>query len=135
MLEFVVGVFVVLHGLVHLLYSGQSLRLFELRPGMAWPDGSWALSKLLGDEPARFLASAFCVLAAVGFAIGGTGILFRQAWWRLLAVGSAAFSAAVFVLLWDGGTQELADKGGIAVLINAAILGAVVAVDWPDFEF
>lgn len=27
-------IFVVLHGLVHLLYAGQALRFFELRPGL-----------------------------------------------------------------------------------------------------
>jgi hypothetical protein len=31
------GIFFLLHGLVHLLYAGQSLRFFELRPGMTWP--------------------------------------------------------------------------------------------------
>ncbi len=37
MLRFIAGAFIVLHGLVHLLYAGQSRRLFELRPGMVWP--------------------------------------------------------------------------------------------------
>ena len=43
MLRFILSVFIVLHGLVHLLYFGQSRRLFELQPGMAWPE-SWRLS-------------------------------------------------------------------------------------------
>ena len=44
------GVFLMLHGLVHLLYLGQSQRFFELQPGMTWPDGpgrsrdSWAMA-------------------------------------------------------------------------------------------
>ena len=50
MLAIIMGIFFVLHGLVHLLYAGQSRRLFELRPKMVWPDGSWAFSQLLGDE-------------------------------------------------------------------------------------
>ncbi len=40
-MQIVVGVFLILHGLVHLLYAGQALRYFELRPGMTWPDASW----------------------------------------------------------------------------------------------
>lgn len=40
------GIFLILHALVHLLYAGQSRRFFELRPGMTWPDGSWAFSNL-----------------------------------------------------------------------------------------
>jgi hypothetical protein len=135
MLRFIVGVFIVLHGLVHLLYFGQSRRLFELQPGMAWPEGSWAFSKLIGDEAARWLASISCVLAAVGFVAGGIGILVGQAWWGPVVVGSAAFSAAIFILFWDGKLQKLANKGAIAILINGAILVAVLILGWPDFGF
>jgi hypothetical protein len=135
MLRFIVGVFLVLHGLVHLLYFGQSRRLFELQPGMGWPDGSWAFSKLLGEGATRWLASISCVLAAIGFVAGGIGIFLGQAWWRPLVVGSAAFSAAIFVLFWDGKLQRLANKGAIAILINGAILVAVLMLQWPDFGF
>ena len=34
MLTILFGIFLILHGLVHLLYAGQSSRLFELQPGM-----------------------------------------------------------------------------------------------------
>jgi hypothetical protein len=122
MLRFVFGVFFVLHGLVHLLYFGQSVRLFELRPGMVWPDGAWTFSKLLGDEATRILASIACVLAAIGFVAGGIGTLVSQAWSHPVLVASAAFSAVIFVLFWDGKVQNLNDKGGIGLLINLAIL-------------
>jgi hypothetical protein len=135
LLTFIIGVFMVLHGLVHSLYFGQSRRLFELQPGMIWPDGSWAFSRLLGDEATRLLASIVCVLAAIGFAAGGIGILVRQSWWRPVVVGSAAFSAIIFFLLWDGGMQKLPDKGAIGLLINIAILVAVLNLRWPGFEF
>ncbi len=135
MLRFIIGAFMVLHGLVHLLYFGQSWRLFELQPGLVWPDGSWAFSKLLGDERTRLLASASCVLAAIGFVAGGAGILAGQAWWRPLVVGSAAFFAVMLILLWDGQMQRLDDKGGVGVLINVVILVAVLILRWPDFEF
>ena len=126
MIRIIIGVFIVLHGLVHLLYSGQSWRLFELRPGMVWPDGSWAFSRLLGDETIRILASLSMVLAAIGFVSGGAGILVRQTWWHPLVLGSAAFSAVVVVLLWNGTMQKLNDQGAIALLINLAILVAVL---------
>jgi len=135
MLRFIIGVFIVLHGLVHLLYFGQSWRLFELQPGMAWPEGSWAFSKLLGDEATRLLASISYVLAAIGSVAGGIGILMRQAWWRPVVVGSAAFSAVIVVLFWDGELQKLADKGGIGLLINIAILVALLILRWPSLGF
>ena len=97
---------------------------------MVWPDGSWAFSKLLGDDVTRWLASVFCVLAAIGFVAGGIGIVLGQAWWRPVVVASAAFSAAIFILFWDGKVQKLAEKGGIAVLINLAILVSVLVLGW-----
>ena len=135
MLRFIVGAFIVLHGLVHLLYFAQSRRIFELQPGMVWPDGSWAFSRLLGDKATRWLASIACILAAIGFVVGGTAILLGQAWWRPVVVGAAAFSAAVFFLFWNGKTQKLAQQGAIAILINLAILVYVLVLQWPDFGF
>jgi hypothetical protein len=135
MFRIVFGVFIVLHGLVHLLYFGQSARYFELQPEMVWPDGSWAFSRLLGDEATRILASISCILAAIGFVAGGIGILVRQAWWRPVVVGSAAFSAVIIVLFWDGVVQNLDDKGLIGLLINIAILVALLILRWPSAGF
>jgi hypothetical protein len=135
MQRLIVGVFFVLHGLVHLLYFGQSQRLFELQPGMVWPDGSWAFSRLLGNEATRVLASIACILAAIGFGAGGAGIFVSQAWWRPLAVGSAVFSTVLFLLFWNGKMERLDNQGGIGILINVAILVAVLVLQWPDFDF
>ena len=93
----------ILHGLIHVLYFGQSSRFFELKPGMVWPDGAWAFSKIFGNETTRILASIFLVMAAIGFVAGGAGVLLKQAWWRPVAVSAAAFSSAIFMLFWDGG--------------------------------
>jgi hypothetical protein len=50
----------------------------------------------------------------------------RQAWWRPVVVGSAAFSAVIFILFWDGELQNLDDKGGIGLLISIALLVAML---------
>jgi hypothetical protein len=126
MWRFVFGIVIVLHGLVHLLYFGQSRRLFELRPGMIWPDGSWAFARLLGVAGTRWLASVACLLATAGFVAGGAGLLLDQAWWGPVAGGTAAFSSILYVLFWDGKRQKLSDQGAIAILINIAILVAVL---------
>ncbi len=131
MLPFIFGLFVVLHGLVHLLYFGQSARRFELRPGMVWPDGSWVFSRLLEDKTTRNLASIACVVAAIGFVAGGAGVLISQAWWRPVIVATAAFSSIAFLLFWDGKLRRLNDQGAIAILINLAILVAVLVLAWP----
>ena len=98
MLRFIAGLFIVLHGLVYLFYFGHSRRLFELQSEMIWPDGSWAFSKLLGNEATRLLASFTYALAAIGFVAGGVGILVGQAWWHPVVVSSAAFSVVIIIL-------------------------------------
>lgn len=135
MLSILFGIFFVLHGLVHLLYFGQSARFFELQPGMVWPDGSWAFSRLLGEMGNRNLASALLVLAALAFVAGGIGVLARQAWWRPVILAAAVFSSLIYLLLWDGGWGHLDNKGGVGILINLAILAALLVFRWPKFAF
>lgn len=134
-MRYLFGVFIVLHGLVHLLYFGQSARFFELKPGMLWTDGSWAFSRLLGDASARNLASIALILAAAGLVVGGIGILASQAWWRPVVVGVAVFSSLVYFLFWNGRMQDLDGQGGIGILIDLAILLAVLLFRWPQLGF
>ena len=70
------GIFFILHAGVHLLYAGQALHFFELRPGLAWPNGSWLLSRLLGNPAARRLVAISLALAALGFLAAGLGLFF-----------------------------------------------------------
>ena len=135
MIQVIAGVFLVVHGLVHLLYFGQSARRFELQPGMLWPDGSWAFSKLLGVNGTRTLASIFCILAAAGFMIAGAGILFGQPWWRMVVVASAVLSVVLYILFWNGKLKQLANQGGVGILIDVAVLAAVLIFKWPQFDF
>ena len=125
-MKILLGIFVVLHGLVHLLYVGQSQRFFELQPGMTWPDGSWVFSSLLGNETARVLASVLYAMAAIGFVAGGVSGLARQGWGRPVVMGAAIFSIVIIVLFWNGTARKLADQGAIAVLINMAILAVLL---------
>jgi hypothetical protein len=120
------GLFIILHGLVHLLYLGQSRRLFELQPGMAWPDGSWALSRFASDGTSRTLVALFLALAAFGFVTGGITFLAGLPWWRPLVAGSVLLSSAIYLLFWDGGWRNAHDQGAVGLLINVALLTAVL---------
>lgn len=126
MIRPIFGIFIVLHGLVHLLYFGQSARLFVLQPGMMWPEGSWAFAKLLGVETTRILASIFLVLAGFGFIAGGIGLFFKQVWFQPMVVGTALFSIILFFLFWNGKMQNLDSQGVIAILINIAIIASLL---------
>ncbi len=127
----IMSIVIILHGLVHLLYLGQSQRLFELQPGMVWPDDAWAFSALLGGQTTRSLASVACGVVAIGFVVGGVGLLAGQSWWRAVVVAASILSVVVFVLFWDGTTRHLDDQGTFAILINLALLVAVLVLRWP----
>lgn len=135
MLSILFGIFLMLHGLVHLLYVGHSVRFFELQPGMNWPDGSWVFSRLLGNISIRYLASFFLVLAAIAFIVGGIGVFIKHGWLRPVILAAAILSSAIFILFWDGGWQHLDNKGGFAILINLAIAATMLIFRFPTTEF
>ncbi len=135
MIKYLLGAFLVLHGAVHLLYFGQSWRLFQLQPGLVWPDGSWAFSGLVGDNPTRVLTSVLLVVVALGLIVGGVAVLFAQGWWRSLVVGVLALSSVLYLAMWNGKLQGLANQGAIGLLINLAILLAVLGFRWPKLAF
>lgn len=135
MLNVLVAIILVLHALVHLLYFGQSQRVFELRPGMTWPDGSWAFSKLLGAEALRRLAGAALVLAALAFLVGAAAVLLGRSSWQPVTVAAAGFSAVSYLLFWNGRLQRLADQGAVGLLIDLAVLASLLWLGWPRFGF
>lgn len=133
--RFVIGLFIVLHGLVHLWYFVLSRGLVVFQPEMGWTGKSWLLAKFLDDATARALASVLYPLATIAFVAGGLGIFSLQAWWRPVVVGAAVFSTVVILLFWDGDTQRLVQKGALGVLINLAILVALLVLQWPPADF
>jgi uncharacterized membrane protein YphA (DoxX/SURF4 family) len=125
MIRIIIGLFFILHGLVYLLYTGHSQRIFELKPGLLWPDGSWVFSKFQGEKTTRLLAGISCILAAIGFVTGGIIFFTGLEWWYTLITITAIFAIVVFILFWDGKFTDLDDKGWIGMLINLLILVAL----------
>ena len=127
MLYVLFGIFVILHGLVHLLYAGQSWGFYELRPEMSWPAAAWLFAKWWGSESIRLVASGVLVLTTLGFVIGGLGLICEVGWWRNVTMVTALFSSLLFFALWNGKFQALPDQGAIGILINLGILGLLLA--------
>jgi hypothetical protein len=122
MLKLLSGLFIVLHGLVHLWYVVLSYGLVEFQPGMGWTGESWLLSRVMGSSTARSVAGVLYVVAALGFVAGGVGIFADAEWQRPLLLGPALFSAALVLLYWDGGTEMIVQKGLVGLMINAGIV-------------
>ena len=135
MLKIIIVVFLFLHGMVYLLYAGQAVRLFELRPGLSWPDGSWLFSDFLGIKKTRYLAAITLIITCLGFIAGSLAIILKWMWWRDVVVYSACFSSLFFIVLWDGRIRRLDDQGGFGILINLAIIISLFFFLWPDFGF
>ncbi|MGE0229276.1 MAG: hypothetical protein AB7I38_09695 [Dehalococcoidia bacterium] len=88
-IRFAAGLFLVWHGLVHVIMWG----LYE---SASWnPRHSW----LLGD--ARSIAIAVAVLAAALFALAGLALLTDTGSWPHAAVAAAAVSIALMLLTFN----------------------------------
>jgi hypothetical protein len=121
-----IGLFIVLHGLVHLWYFTLSQGVVEFKPEMGWSGRSWIFTGLLGESATRSLASVLYVFAALAFVVSGIGIFIRAEWWRPLLLGSAIFSSAIIFLLWDGRLKRIMEKGLLGLLISAVIVAAIL---------
>lgn len=128
------GAFLLAHGLVYAIYAAHAKRLFELKPGLTWPDGSWALSGIIGDAAVRWLVVVLFALVAVGFAVSGVALVFRQTWWEPLAAAAAIVSTLLLLLVWDGRPHELSEQGLLAILINAGIVVCARVLHWPSIS-
>ena len=126
-----VGLFLVAHGLVYAMYAAHAMRLFELKPGMTWPDASRALSGLIGDSTVRRLVVVLFLLVGVGFAVSGAALMFRQSWWEVLAAAAAVVSTLLLLLVWDGRLRGLSEQGLYAILINAGVVVCALVLHWP----
>ena len=129
------GLFVVLHGLVHLWYFTLSQRLVEFKPEMGWSGRSWLFTNLLGDATTRMLAGVVYLAATIAFVVSGIGLFTGSDWWRPVLVGAAVFSAAIILVLWDGGRQLIVQKGLLGLLIDLGILAALCCSNDPRLDF
>jgi hypothetical protein len=132
MFRVIFGIFVLLHGLVHLWYVVLSQRLVEFQAQMGWTGESWLFSSFLSDAATRTWATVAYALATLGFVIAGVGILARQTWWQPALIVSAAFSSVIVVLFWDGGLEMLVEKGLLGFVISVALLISLLVFDWPS---
>ena len=98
---------------------------------MVWPDGAWLLSKLLSNKGVRVAASFSLLLATLGFAAGGVGLLLQGGWQRSVIEISTVFSILLFSMFWDGKYKALDDQGGIGVLINLVFILIILIFGFP----
>lgn len=125
----VLGVFLIAHGLVHLMYVIPEPD--QKAGNLQWPfhlDRSWALSNLgLGQGAVRTVGLLLMIATIAGFALAGFALLASLGWWSAAAIVGAAFSTALLGLYF----HPLLVLG---LAINAFVL-SVAGLGWPALGY
>jgi hypothetical protein len=122
MLQILTGIFIILHGLVHLWYLVLSFQWVKFQPDMGWTGQSWLFSKIFQETSVRSFAGVLFALGALAFIISGIGFLADANWLNPVLLASAVFSSLVLILFWDGSTDLLVQKGLVGLLINLGLI-------------
>lgn len=133
MLHWIFTIFVLLHGLVHLLYLAWAQGKLIPEDGFQWNSHSWLLSGWLGEQSATWVGMLLFGACALLFIVTAAGLAFRQAWAPNWLAISTIVSSITIVAMWDGRMQALSDKGFVGVLINVALLIGLYVFHYPAF--
>jgi len=91
MVRFLLGGFVVAHGLVTaMIWAAPAKEDAPFRVSHSW---------LLGDV--RALGVALALVAAFGFVLAGVGYLTHQSWWGGFAIGAGAVALVLMALYFN----------------------------------
>lgn len=122
MLTTIIGIFLILHGLVHAgLAAAPNPDDPDSKPGQffAAPERSWLFKRLnLGAAVVKWFGLGLVALATVGFILAGLGVLGLLGLgsiWPVLAIASAALSLLLLILFWNSWLT-------LGILINIGIL-------------
>jgi hypothetical protein len=85
-----IGIFILLHGFVHMWYVTLSQGWVEFQSDMGWTGNSWLLTNQMGDQVTHFLATFMYTLSAIVFVVAAIGLIANQAWsrWGLYSLPS-----------------------------------------------
>lgn len=132
MLHIIVGVFLILHGVVHVWYVVMARGLVAANPDTIWSGKSWLFTKPLGDKTTMTLATIVHSVTTLLFVVAGIGLVAQQPWWSTWAVAASLLSIAGIVGFWDGQPDHPIEKGLLGVIIDVGVLVAVLYFGWPS---
>lgn len=133
MLYWVFTIFVLLHGLAHLVYTALALHLIPVAVGHEnWTGSSWVLASRFGEQGARATGALAFASLTILFVITTIGLAWRLPWAQTWLATSAVLSSAMLLLFWDGSFQDLSEKGIIGLVINILLLILLFVVRIPS---
>jgi hypothetical protein len=122
MVNFLINIVLMLHGLVHVWYIVLAQGWVEFQTEMGWTGSSWLLSSRVTENTLSWIVTLGYGIAAAGFVIGGVGNLTQQVWSQSVLIFSAVFSSLLLVIFWDGNFSLLVEKGLLGLIINLALI-------------
>jgi hypothetical protein len=132
MLHIIMGVFLILHGAVHIWYVAMARGVISADADTIWTGKSWLLTRTLGDQMTMTLATLVHSVTTLVFVIAGAGLVAKQEWFAAWAIGGAILSMAAIVGFWDGRPDHPVEKGALGIIIDIGILVAILYFEWPS---
>ncbi|MFC8513275.1 hypothetical protein [Streptomyces sp. NPDC057257] len=124
MIALLVGVFLVVHGLLHPGVWTAPQQQPGGAPAPFAPGHSWLLTSAgVAAAPARAAALALAWYTALVYAVAGGGVMAGSGWWPTAAL-LAASSALVLKVVWFDPWLS------VGVLLDVGVITAVAA-SWP----
>jgi hypothetical protein len=122
------GIFIILHGLVHIWYVVLSFNLVTFQPDMGWTGKSWLLSSLKPNQVMRISAGILFIISTLLFVISGIAILAKMSGAPTILAIAAIISTITLLVFWDGKTDMMVQKGVIGIIINLVIIVAAFLI-------
>jgi hypothetical protein len=119
------GIFIILHGLVHIWYVVLSFNLVTFQPDMGWTGNSWLFASPKSHQVMRMIAGVLFIISTMLFVISGITILANFSGANTMLSIAAILSMITLVVFWDGKTDMIVQKGIIGVIINLVIIVTV----------
>ena len=127
MVRVIVGLFLIAHGLIHLLYVTPPPKDDPSYPFV--PETRWfARAAGLEPGPAKGVARALAIACVALFVIAGIGLLANADLWKAAAVGGSAVSLVLMLLFFHPWLV-------LGIAIDVAIIGSVLSWHVPASLF
>ena len=132
MLYIILGVFLILHGAVHIWYVAMARGLITADADTIWNGRSWLLTRRVGDQTTMTFATIVFSAIALVFAVAGIALVAQQEWFSTWAITGSILSIAAIVCFWDGKPDHPVEKGLLGIILDVAILVALLYFEWPS---
>jgi hypothetical protein len=127
MVNVIIAVVLVAHGIGHIMGPLQVLKVASVNP--QWHGDSWLLSGTIGTTLSQGIGMVLWTAALVGFVLLGGVVLgwLPASWWEPLAIG-ASIASMVGLLFFPTAFPTFSTIG--ALVADIAVLAAVLWFHW-----